>query len=81
MKRMSGIIVLNAELKSTTEIFLFSRWLKAVWSVRAMASLVDLFALYANWCGSRDGRRQPLMCWVTEYSGHFMTTDVKAMGL
>lgn len=46
-----------------------------------MASSVDLFALYANWYGSRVGGRLVLNCCITNLSKHPMIVGVSATGL
>ena len=51
-----GTMVLDVELQSMnsilTEVFLLSRWERAVWSAIEIALSVDLFGRYANWSGS-----------------------------
>ena len=46
----------------------------------AIASSVDLLVRYANWCVSRVGGRQALMCLKTSFSKHLVMTGVSAMG-
>ncbi len=45
-----------------------------------MASSVEWLDLYANWKGSREGRRADLMWRMTSRSKHFMRIGVSATG-
>lgn len=53
----------------------------AVCRAVAMVSSVNLFALYPNWWESKFCRGQAFMCCGIILSKHFMTADVKAIGL
>ena len=46
----------------------------------AIASSVDLLVRYANWCVSRVGGRQALMCLKTSFSKHLVMNGVNATG-
>ena len=63
-----------------TQVFLLSRWERAVWTAIEIASSVDLFGRYANWSGSRVSGIMMLSA-ITNLSKHFMATDMSATGL
>ena len=61
-------------------VFPLSRWERAVCTVRAMMSSVDLLGRYAHWRGSKVTGREEQMWVLANRSKHFRMMEVSATG-
>lgn len=70
---------INCRAKINKELRGCSRWFKTVWRAVAIASSVDLFTLYGNWC-SAGGRLEMINDDETSVSKHFLPTGGSVAG-